>query len=188
MSNKKTPCSSERLTASPLAGLFAGQAHSPLEGRKRSSRPVMPYLRRALLVLVGVFSMQSHAQAGCEDPAGPGVNWTGCDKSGLNLAGADLQSAVLRRVNFSDTDLSGARMQTADLSFSKLINTRFEKARLEQARINNTEISNSSFKDAILDEARLSRATISNSNFTDVRASKVNFYQVSIVNLSLIHI
>lgn len=43
------------------------------------------------------------------------------DFSGLNLRGAYLQNAELRRFNFTDTDLTGADMQGADLRGSFLV-------------------------------------------------------------------
>lgn len=43
------------------------------------------------------------------------------DFSGLNLRGAYLQNAELRRFNFTDTDLTGADMQNADLRGSLLV-------------------------------------------------------------------
>ncbi|MBT5435874.1 MAG: hypothetical protein HOL02_00520 [Rhodospirillaceae bacterium] len=49
------------------------------------------FLAAALVLLL---TAASEAKAGCDDPAGPGVDWSGCDKSGANLKDANLFGAT----------------------------------------------------------------------------------------------
>ncbi len=48
--------------------------------------------------------------SGCAVPAGPGVDWTACDLSGVDLTGADLTNANLDGANLSGTTLTGATL------------------------------------------------------------------------------
>ena len=63
----------------------------------------------------------------CDAPAAPMVNWSMCDKSGIELDGANLEGAILVETDFSDaliinTDMSGANLKMADFSGATLDN------------------------------------------------------------------
>ena len=58
----------------------------------------------------------SEAKAGCQDPAGPGVDWSNCDKSGADLIDVNLSGANLTNANLTNANLSGAITLSADLS------------------------------------------------------------------------
>lgn len=70
----------------------------------------------ALAWLVGT----NPAEAACDDPPAPEVDWSQCDKRGADLSGADLQRADLSRADFSGADLTEANLWRATLSGAKL--------------------------------------------------------------------
>ncbi|MGB5396619.1 MAG: pentapeptide repeat-containing protein, partial [Gammaproteobacteria bacterium] len=72
--------------------------------------------------------------AACNDIAAPGVNWAGCNKTGVILRNVDLTGAILRAVDLSNADLSGARLVHAEMNFADLTNTRFDGALMQSAR------------------------------------------------------
>ncbi|MCP4362826.1 MAG: hypothetical protein GY796_32890 [Chloroflexi bacterium] len=59
----------------------------------------------ALLIALQVFAIPS-VSAACGDPAGPGVDWSGCDKSGVSVFGLDLSGAILVGANLTDAILN----------------------------------------------------------------------------------
>ncbi len=62
---------------------------------------------QATILALTVFTLQSTAMAACSDPAGPNVNWQGCDKSYAELNDANLHNANLSGVNLTGADLRG---------------------------------------------------------------------------------
>lgn len=65
------------------------------------------------------------ATVDCNAEPAKGVDWHGCDKSGILLAGADLRGADLSKTNLSGstlsyTDLTGARIEGANLQGTDL--------------------------------------------------------------------
>jgi hypothetical protein len=55
------------------------------------------------------------AFAACSDPAGPGVDWTGCNLAGMNLSAANLPGANLTGANMQVTILVYANLMHANL-------------------------------------------------------------------------
>lgn len=94
--------------------------------------------------------------AGCDDPAGAGVDWSGCVKIGVylkdkNLNGADLSGANLRQANFE-----GANLSNADLSETVLLGSNLQGANLEGANVKGAYLTKSliagiKLKGAVLD-------------------------------------
>ena len=120
--------------------------------------------------------------ADCEDEAAPGVNWTGCDKSSLNLQNADLSGAILTKVDFSDTNLSGARITDAELNFSDLTHARFDHARLTNSRLIAVKGDKASFVGADMAKVRLSRAKLKSANFSKARMPGAGFYASALIS------
>jgi len=65
------------------------------------------------------------AQAACTDPAGPNVNWSGCNKNGIRVPGANLSGANLSNALFGPTakytaDFSRANLQGANFTGSNV--------------------------------------------------------------------
>lgn len=73
------------------------------------------------------------AMAACSDPAGPGVDWSGCSKvftdlSYANLTHADLINTDLRQANLTHADLSHADLSGAFLNSAELYDARLDRA------------------------------------------------------------
>ena len=65
-------------------------------------------------------SASASASAKCSAPAGPIVDWSGCDKLGATLSEADLRYANLSGANLSGATLSGATLYGANLRYANL--------------------------------------------------------------------
>lgn len=81
------------------------------------------------------------------------------DFSGLNLRGAYLQNAELRRFNFTDTDLTGADMQNADLRGSLLV----------RAQVIGVDFTNADLTGCCIEDWSINSQTC----FTDVRCEYI---------------
>ncbi len=73
--------------------------------------------------------------AACSDPAGPGVDWSGCDKSGINVGSLDLSGAILVGTNlagayFGNANLTGADLTNAIVTNMNVFQTNFTNATL----------------------------------------------------------
>jgi uncharacterized protein YjbI with pentapeptide repeats len=77
----------------------------------------------------------SGARAACADPAGPKVDWEGCDKQSARLGEADLGGANLRKVDFRDADLRRANLLGADLTGATLSHADLSRATWTDGRI-----------------------------------------------------
>ena len=122
--------------------------------------------------LLGVcLSIAQISAAACDDPAGPEVDWRGCNKSGENLVNADLTGSDLRNIKLEDANLQGANLnrakldnaklkdadlQGANLSQSTMLGAKIRGADLSGANISNSDISRADFSDSILNNADLS--------------------------------
>lgn len=71
----------------------------------------------------------------CDAPAGPGIDWSGCDKSSLNLSALNLTNAILIGTNFSNANLSGANLTGATLAGANVSNTNIFQANLTNASL-----------------------------------------------------
>jgi hypothetical protein len=96
----------------------------------------------------------------CTLPAAPQVNWSGCDKSGAWLRGADLKNA----------DLGWARLNSAQLGGSNLAYTRFEGADLSYADLSRAQLFGANLSHADLSSADLSGADLS---YADLRGARL---------------
>jgi len=99
--------------------------------------------------------------ADCSAPAGPYVNWSGCDHSGARLPDAPLRGARLAGARLAGTDLRRADLVYADLSGSNLTGARLPQALLFGANLTGADLS-----EAILDGADL--------RFADLRNARID--------------
>ncbi len=123
-------------------------------------------------------SLASRA-ADCTAPAGPGVNWVGCDRTDAALAGAPLRSARLAGARLAGADLRRAELSYADLSGAILSGARLGDARLFGASLTGTDLAAASLegadlgfadlRNARIEGARLDRARLGNAIWTDGR-------------------
>ncbi len=89
------------------------------------------------VVLLAVLALltASPVFAACGDPAGPGVDWSGCDKSGINVGSLDLSGAILVGTNltgayFGNANLTGAALTNAIVTNMNVFQTNFTNATL----------------------------------------------------------
>ncbi len=114
----------------------------------------------------------------CEAEPAPGVNWRNCVLSGIDvgsasLAGANLNTAVLREAKLSATDLSRADMSYAELSgadlrYADLKGSRLLGANLRQADLRGANLSQCDLRFADLHGALLEQADLSGANLGGV--------------------
>jgi uncharacterized protein YjbI with pentapeptide repeats len=95
------------------------------------------------------------ANAACWDPAAPGVDWNGCDKSFVRLVHGALSGADLRGADLSNAWLSGADLSRANLGGADLSNAMLEIANLSGANLSDADLSSASMRQADLSDADL---------------------------------
>src|SRR5215213_2845 len=83
---------------------------------------------KAICVLPALIALAlaQSAEAGCQDPPRPRVDWTGCSKRLLMLGGGDLTEGVFSRAVLTSTDFSRAKLPRAKLNEAEISFTRFE--------------------------------------------------------------
>lgn len=111
-------------------------------------------------VKVGVVPVQPL----CGKAAAPTVNWSGCDKQGALLRGADLSRGNLDYANFSRADLSGSRLEHASM-----VGTNFHAADLTNVNLSNADLSNADLSAADLASAMLDGAVLDHAIWVDGR-------------------
>jgi len=131
--------------------------------------------RQALLVLVmmaGVVWLafrlapqEPPAEASCQAPPAPGVDWHNCLLSGLQALNADLSrarldSAVLVGANLFAGRFDGAKLDYADLSVANLSFARFRGASLKGATLRQADLRQADLRDASLAYANLTGARL----------------------------
>jgi hypothetical protein len=118
----------------------------------------------------------------CSAGARPGVNWNGCNLTGLesqraNLVGAqlrnvrldaaDLSNASLAGVNMEYATLNGGKLRHADLSHARLVGVTARGADLRDARLTDANLSYANLSDARLEGADLTGADLSHAIWVD---------------------
>ena len=117
----------------------------------------------------------SSALAACSDPAGAGVDWSGCvlplssNLSGLNLSGANLEKANLSGLNLSGANLREANLSGASLEKANLSGANLSGANLSGADLRRANLSRANLHGADLEEAYLSEADLSGAIWVDGR-------------------
>lgn len=159
-------------------------------GRRSASLYRYP-LGIAALVLLGLLLsyLVDGMQPGLPPPdcgaaARPGVNWNGCNLSGMdsrhaNLVGAQLRNVRLDRADLSDASLAGVnleyatinggRLRNADLSHARLVGVTARGADLRQVRFTHADLSYANLSDAHLEGADLTGADLSHAIWVDHR-------------------
>ena len=110
----------------------------------------MMNLLKTSIAAILAFGISSAAMAACSDPAGPKVNWSGCDLSGANLDSANLFKA----------DLSGANLENAVLTYANLDHAIMKNANLRGAHMSNSSLIVTDLFNADLRGADLRGATV----------------------------
>src|SRR5215218_4843029 len=98
-------------------------------------RPLLGWLHRSMpanrvLAALVALALAQSAEAGCQDPSRPRVDWIGCSKRLLMLGGGDLTEGVFSRAVLTSTDFRRAKLPRAKLNEAEISFTRFEDADL----------------------------------------------------------
>ena len=117
------------------------------------------------------------AGADCKQPAGQQVNWSRCDKNGVNLSGANLRSANLVAAHMQGAKLSGANLDyaqlggvdltMADLSHTSLIGANLTGADLTSAKLAGADLHFADLRGALLAGADFAGAILDNTIWID---------------------
>jgi len=98
---------------------------------------IRPVFARVLLsggiAFFGMLTTAPAVMAACSDPAGPQVDWSGCDKTNAILFEANLTGADLTRAGLADATLTGADPTGADLTGANLTEVNLNSALLTGA-------------------------------------------------------
>ncbi len=98
----------------------------------------------------------------CDAPPAPGVNWSGCDKSGIELDGANLQGA-----NLMDTDFSGANLTNVDMSGAHLGGANLSGAELTSVLLRMSNLAGADLSGALLFFVDMSNSELYGADFSD---------------------
>lgn len=117
------------------------------------------------------------AAANCKSPPAPGLDWSGCNKSHIKLAGADLKGANLSSVDFTLTDLRAADFRSSNLEKAKLVRASLAGASAQNAIFARVEAHRASFvrffaRNVSFASAELQRADFSRAHLIDVDYKK----------------
>jgi uncharacterized protein YjbI with pentapeptide repeats len=111
------------------------------------------------------------------------ANLEGVDFSEANLERLDLSSANLEGANFSGANLEGvdfssANLEGANFSGANLEGVDFSSANLEEANFSGANLEGVDFSSANLEEANFSGANLEGANFSSVHFSSTNLGDV----------
>ena len=150
----------------------------------RSNAELYRYpLGLAALVVLGFLLSYLLGQAQPEEPPPncaaaprPGVNWNGCNLSGLasqsaNLIGAQIRNARLDAVDLSSATLTGADLEYSSISFGNLRNADLSNARLVGVSARGADLRNVRFRDANLAYANLSDSRLDGADLSGANLS-----------------
>ncbi len=102
----------------------------------------------------------------CQAPPGPGINWTNCQKDGLNLGKVDLREANLSNVRLSNSSLAGAVLSHANVAFADLSASDLRSTRLIGANLQGVNLRGAKLAGADLSLADLSYADLTGADLT----------------------
>lgn len=127
-----------------------------------------------VLCLVVALNGSAHA-AHCKSWPAPGLNWSGCSKSQLMLAGADLEGANLFSADFSMTDLRGSNLKSANLEKAKLVRASLVGANADDAIFAHVEAHRANFVRFSAQNVTFAGAELQRADFGQARLSKADF-------------
>ena len=142
--------------------------------KHRRKSLIAPLLAILLLLVVGIGvwwgQREKPIQAGianvpnCAAPAAEGVNWTRCDKHGLQLTGMHARNAKLAGARLDDARLAGA-----DLGYAVLVGASLRNAELSGANLVGADLTGADLAGADLTGADLQYAVLKAANLTGTR-------------------
>jgi len=137
----------------------------------------------------------------CSAPAGPKVNWSGCDKANINISGAQLFESNLSGANLSGTNLyqvnlvnafaEGANFARSNISGGAgLTGGNFKGANFEGANLLGSGLAGTNLMGANFANANLSKVDLKGANLTgailtnaDLTDAQINYPQTGIIGI-----
>jgi len=137
-----------------------------------------------VIILVTLFYRpeRHYNGADCHLAPAPGINWSGCDKQGINLAARDLHSVIFNSTRMQQVVLDRSHLDGADLSYADLSQASLIQTSLKQARILGTVLRKASLQQADLSGADLSYADLTGASLDQAILSGAKFDQAIWVN------
>jgi hypothetical protein len=163
-----------------LAKVAARELADARDTRQENRFPA-PALTIVLLLVTAVVSYslwygmpEATDEPVCHAPPSPGVNWRNClfdalDVGAASLAGANLNSAVLRYAKLSTTDLSHADLRYANLAHADLRHARMRSTAMVGVNLRNADLRGADLSHADLRFADLSNSRIDEANLQYAR-------------------
>lgn len=144
----------------------------------------MRYLTLLFLLAIGI-ALPRTAEAGCTDPAHPGVEWTRCLMNERPLVNADLTGANMFASSFSRSDLTGGIFDKIDGRRAKFVSViapgaRFNDAVLIEADFTKADLRNASFVNADLRDAKLFRADLRGADLTGAQLGGADLWMADL--------
>jgi uncharacterized protein YjbI with pentapeptide repeats len=155
------------------AGLISSpnnQAESLMAWRDRAAG-----LRILILASIALAIPDFASAADCGKPPRPGVDWAGCTKRNIILAGASLDGAQLGGADLTSTDLRGANLNRANLSGASLARAALQGIAGVGAVFDKANAARASFAGAQLARAGFSKAEVQRADFTDANLAGASF-------------
>ncbi|MFV1982359.1 MAG: pentapeptide repeat-containing protein [Thiohalomonadales bacterium] len=159
--------------------------HDSKDNVIKKQKIVIAYLQIAsVILLVSVVAYLSFlympetvvSVANCSATPAPGVNWTHCQKVGLQLSNVDMSnslisSASLTGANLLNVNFSNADFSYTELSISRLKNVDYSHAIMVGAILRNSDLINVNFSNSDLRYLNLTGSILKNTNFSEANLS-----------------
>ncbi len=129
----------------------------------------------ALLATAMLLPAAASAATQCTASAGPGVDWTECDKKLIILSGSDFEGATLFGTDFTSTDLRDTNLVKANLEKATLVRASLAGAKAVGAKFDRIEAYRTNFSDMDAQGATFAAAEMQRSNFKNAVLRGVNF-------------
>lgn len=123
----------------------------------------VPILSVALMIILAFvfYRPQSNLSAAdCSAQAGPGVDWSACNKQGLVLSVRDLSGSRWVNTRLNGANLMGSRLDGSDLSYANFTQANLQQASLRQAQLKGAVLNQADLQGANLTDADLSYAEL----------------------------
>jgi hypothetical protein len=106
----------------------------------------------AIFCIGNVFATSNEEPIDCNKTPGPGVriNWSNCNKIGLHLENANLESAILNETLFNASTMVKTNFKNAQLIGADLYQANWEKVDLQGAKFRGVRLNSTCLKGADL--------------------------------------
>ncbi len=90
----------------------------------------------------------------------------------IELVGANLSCAIIRRANFTNANFDYSRLDQADLSFARFVNAHLYNVRLSKSILYQTDFSSANLHLANINEANLEMSNLAEADLSDAELKK----------------